>query len=83
MSEPFEYEKLLSNDTGLFDVDVVDQEPTYAPGPSNSGSIVIFAVHPVELIGKRSYFQRVPNPNRKPCPGFPPPAVNEVRTLEL
>ncbi|OXC63629.1 hypothetical protein AYX13_06640 [Cryptococcus neoformans] len=66
MSEPFEYEKLLSKDTGLFDVDVVDQEPTYAPGPSNSG-----------------YFQRVPNPNRKPCPGFPPPAVNEVRTLEL
>ncbi|OXH06444.1 hypothetical protein C370_05531, partial [Cryptococcus neoformans A1-35-8] len=38
MSEPFEYEKLLSMDTGLFDVDVVDQEPTYAPGPSNSGS---------------------------------------------
>ncbi|OXG13415.1 hypothetical protein C366_05307, partial [Cryptococcus neoformans Tu401-1] len=75
MSEPFEYEKLLSMDMGLFNVDVVDQEPTYAPGPSNSGSRVIFAVHPVELIGKRSYFQRVPNPNRKSCPGFPPPAV--------
>ncbi|OXC66576.1 hypothetical protein AYX13_04693 [Cryptococcus neoformans] len=47
MSEPPEYQKLLSKDTESFDVDVEDQAPTYPPGPnSNSMSRVIFVYAP-------------------------------------
>ncbi|KIR27378.1 hypothetical protein I309_03846 [Cryptococcus deuterogattii LA55] len=46
MSEPPEYQKLLSNETESFDVDVEDRAATYPPGPSNSVSRVIFVYAP-------------------------------------
>nr|KIR89119.1 hypothetical protein I308_00120 [Cryptococcus tetragattii IND107] len=46
MSEPPEYQKLLTKETESFDVDVEDQAATYPPGPSNSVSRVIFVYAP-------------------------------------